>query len=37
MASSITQARNGTLYLMIGGRREVFERVKPMLEKMSAR
>jgi 3-hydroxyisobutyrate dehydrogenase len=36
MASSITQARNGTLYLMIGGRREVFERVKPLLEKMSA-
>ena len=36
MASSIPQARNGTLYLMIGGRREIFERVKPMLEKMSA-
>lgn len=36
MASSITQARNGTLYLMIGGRREVFERVEPMLAKMSA-
>lgn len=36
MASSITQARAGTLYLMIGGRKEVFERVKPMLEKMSA-
>ncbi|MGC1381340.1 MAG: NAD(P)-dependent oxidoreductase [Candidatus Baltobacteraceae bacterium] len=36
MASSIPQARNGTLYLMVGGRREVFERVKPMLEKMSA-
>jgi 3-hydroxyisobutyrate dehydrogenase len=36
MASSLTQARNGTLYLMIGGRREVFERVRPMLEKMSA-
>ncbi|HEV7180658.1 MAG TPA: NAD(P)-dependent oxidoreductase, partial [Candidatus Baltobacteraceae bacterium] len=36
MASSIPQARNGTLYLMIGGRREVFEQVKPMLEKMSA-
>ncbi|HMF28028.1 MAG TPA: NAD-binding protein, partial [Candidatus Cybelea sp.] len=28
--------RNGTLYLMVGGRREVFERVRPMLEKMSA-
>jgi 3-hydroxyisobutyrate dehydrogenase len=36
MASSIPQARNGTLYLMIGGRPEVFERVKPLLEKMSA-
>lgn len=36
MASSIPQARNGTLYLMIGGSREVFERVKPLLEQMSA-
>ncbi len=36
MASSIPQARNGTLYLMIGGRREVFDRVAPLLEKMSA-
>ncbi len=36
MASSITQARQGTLYLMIGGRREIFERVKPLLEQMSA-
>ena len=36
MASSITQAREGTLYLMIGGRREIFERVKPMLEAMSS-
>lgn len=36
MASSIAQARNGTLYLMTGGRREVFERVRPMLERMSA-
>ncbi|MGA8661981.1 MAG: NAD(P)-dependent oxidoreductase [Candidatus Cybelea sp.] len=36
MASSIPQARNGTLYLMIGGRPEVFERVKPLFEKMSA-
>jgi 3-hydroxyisobutyrate dehydrogenase len=35
MASSITQARNGTLYLMIGGRRETFERVKSLLEQMS--
>jgi 3-hydroxyisobutyrate dehydrogenase len=36
MASSIPQARNGTLYLMIGGRNDVFEDVKPMLEQMSA-
>jgi 3-hydroxyisobutyrate dehydrogenase len=36
MASSIPQARNGTLYLMIGGRRETFEKLKPMLEQMSA-
>lgn len=36
MASSIPQARNGTLYLMVAGKREAFERVRPMLEKMSA-
>ncbi|MGR4065947.1 MAG: NAD(P)-dependent oxidoreductase [Vulcanimicrobiaceae bacterium] len=36
MASSIPQARNGELYLMCGGSKETFERVKPMLEKMSA-
>jgi len=36
MASSITQAREGTLYLMCGGRREVFEQVQPILEKLSA-
>jgi 3-hydroxyisobutyrate dehydrogenase len=36
MASSIPQARDGTLYLMIGGRPAVFDRVKPLLEKMSA-
>jgi 3-hydroxyisobutyrate dehydrogenase len=36
MASSITQARDGTLYLMCGGDREAFEHVRPMLEKMSA-
>jgi 3-hydroxyisobutyrate dehydrogenase len=35
MASSIPQARNGTLYLMCGGERENFERVKPILEKLS--
>lgn len=36
MASSIPQARAGTLYLMIGGRREDFERLRPILERMSA-
>lgn len=36
MASSITQARQGTLYLMCGGKPEVFERAKPLLEKLSA-
>lgn len=35
MASSINQARQGTLYLMIGGRPEVFERVKDLLVKLS--
>ena len=35
MASSIPQARNGTLYLMCGGERAAFERVKPILEKLS--
>ncbi len=34
MASSITQARQGTLYLMCGGKQEVFDRVKPILEKL---
>jgi 3-hydroxyisobutyrate dehydrogenase len=36
MASSITQARQGTLYLMCGGRPEVFERAKPLLEQVSS-
>ena len=35
MASSIPQARNGTLYLMCGGDRAAFDRVKPVLEKLS--
>ncbi len=34
MASSITQAREGTLYLMIGGKRDAFERVQTLLESM---
>jgi 3-hydroxyisobutyrate dehydrogenase-like beta-hydroxyacid dehydrogenase len=37
MASSITQAREGTLYLMCGGRSEIFERARPLLEDLSAR
>jgi 3-hydroxyisobutyrate dehydrogenase len=37
MASSITQARQGTLYLMCGGRPDVFESAKPLLEKLSTR
>jgi 3-hydroxyisobutyrate dehydrogenase len=36
MASSITQAREGTLYLMVGGDAAVFDEVKPVLEKLSA-
>ncbi len=35
MANSIPQARNGSLYLMVAGR-ERFNRVKPLLEKVSA-
>jgi 3-hydroxyisobutyrate dehydrogenase-like beta-hydroxyacid dehydrogenase len=36
MASSITQARQGTLYLMCGGLPDVFESAKPLLKKLSA-
>ena len=35
MASSITQARQGTLYLMIGGNEAVYNQVKPILDKLS--
>ena len=35
MASSITQAREGSLYLMCAGKAEAFERAKPLLEKLS--
>lgn len=35
MASSITQARSGTLYLMLGGERAVFDQVEPLLRKLS--
>lgn len=36
MASSIPQARNGTLYLMCGGDADGFARVRPVLEKLSS-
>ncbi len=36
MASSITQAREGTLYLMLGGSEATYERAKPILEKLAA-
>ncbi len=35
MASSINQARQGTLYLMCGGDKATFEKVKPLLTKLS--
>jgi len=35
MASSITQARQGTLYLMCGGAERTFNKVKPILTKLS--
>ena len=35
MASSITQARDGTLYLMCGGREDVYKAVEPILESLS--
>lgn len=36
MASSITQAREGTLYLMCGGKPEAFARAKPVLETLGS-
>lgn len=36
MASSITQARQGTLYLMVGGDEAVFERLGPLLKDISS-
>lgn len=36
MASSITQAREGTLYLMCGGREEAFRRAEPLLKELSS-
>lgn len=35
MASSITQAREGTLYLMCGGKKETFDKVHEILDSMS--
>ena len=35
MASSITQARKGSLYLMCGGREENFRRAEPILKELS--
>lgn len=35
MASSIPQAREGTLYLMCGGKQEVFDQAKPLLKMLS--
>ena len=34
MASSISQARQGTLYLMCGGEKKTFQKVKPLLAKL---
>lgn len=36
MASSIPQARNGTLYLMIGGERAMFDRCEPLLKDLAS-
>lgn len=36
MASSVTQAREGTLYLMIGGSRELFTRAEPLLRDLAS-
>jgi 3-hydroxyisobutyrate dehydrogenase-like beta-hydroxyacid dehydrogenase len=35
MASSITQAREGTLYLMVGGEETVFRAVEPLLRDLA--
>lgn len=35
MASSISQARDGSLFLMIGGDEDLFQQVKPVLDDMS--
>jgi len=35
MASSIPQARQGTLYLMVGGQKKTYQSVKPLLKSLS--
>ena len=37
MASSINQARDGTLYLMCGGKEPVFKQARTLLEKLSSK
>ncbi|HKK19778.1 MAG TPA: NAD(P)-dependent oxidoreductase [Opitutales bacterium] len=36
MASSIPQARDGSLYLMVGGKENIFKEVEPLLQDLSA-
>ncbi len=36
MASSITQAREGSLYLMLGGEPDAFDQARPILEKLGS-
>ena len=36
MASSITQAREGSLYLMCGGNKEAFEKAEPLLKELAS-
>ncbi|PXA05146.1 2-hydroxy-3-oxopropionate reductase [Coraliomargarita sinensis] len=36
MASSIPQARDGSLYLMVGGEEDIFKKVEPLLQDLSA-
>src|SRR6059036_3387511 len=37
MASSITQAREGKLYLMCGGNEETFDKAEPILKELAAK
>jgi len=36
MASSITQAQEGTLYLMLGGKEQAYRRAEPILQKLAS-